>query len=52
LDSPERQPEFLNTLPLKRLVMPEEISQTVWFLANEGTFFSGEIISPNAGAVI
>ena len=52
LDSPERQPEFLNTLPLKRLVKPEEISQTVWFLANEGTFFSGEIISPNAGAVI
>ncbi len=52
LDSPERQPEFLNTLPLKRLVRPEEISQTVWFLANEGTFFSGEIISPNAGAVI
>ena len=52
LDSPERQPEFLNTLPLKRLVKPEEISQTVWFLANEGTFCSGEIISPNAGAVI
>ena len=52
LDSPERQPEFLNTLPLKRLVKPEEISQAVWFLANEGTFFSGEIISPNAGAVI
>ena len=52
LNSPERQPEFLNTLPLKRLVKPEEISQTVWFLAIEGTFFSGEIISPNAGAVI
>jgi NAD(P)-dependent dehydrogenase (short-subunit alcohol dehydrogenase family) len=51
-DSPERQPEFLNTLPLKRLVKPEEISQAVWFLASEGTFFSGEIISPNAGAVI
>lgn len=52
LNSPERQPEFLNTLPLKRLVKPEEISQAVWFLASEGTFFSGEIISPNAGAVI
>ena len=51
-DSPERKPEFLNTLPLKRLVKPEEISQTVYFLATEGTFFSGEIISPNAGAVI
>ena len=52
LNSPERQPEFLNTLPLKRLVKPEEISQAVWFLASEGTFFSGEMISPNAGAVI
>lgn len=48
----ERSSEFLNTLPLKRLVKAEEISQTVYFLATEGTFFSGEIISPNAGAVI
>ncbi|MEY3470179.1 MAG: hypothetical protein RLZZ575_639 [Actinomycetota bacterium] len=52
LDSPERKPEFLNTLPLKRLVKPEEISLAVYFLATEGTFFSGEVISPNAGAVI
>ena len=48
----ERSPEFLNTLPLKRLVKPEEISQAAYFLVTEGTFFSGEIISPNAGAVI
>ena len=51
-NSPERKPEFLNTLPLKRLVKPEEIAQTTYFLATDGTFFSGEIISPNAGAVI
>lgn len=44
LDSPERQPEFLNTLPLKRLVKPEEISQTVWFLANEGTFLVAKLL--------
>lgn len=52
LNSFERSSDFLNTLPLKRLVKPEEISQAVWFLATEGTFFSGEIISPNAGAII
>lgn len=52
LDSPERAPDFLNTLPLKRLVKADEIAHAVWFMATEGTFFSGEIISPNAGAII
>jgi NAD(P)-dependent dehydrogenase (short-subunit alcohol dehydrogenase family) len=52
LDSPERTSDFLNTLPLKRLVKADEIAHAVWFMATEGTFFSGEIISPNAGAII
>jgi len=51
-NSPERGKDFLNTLPLKRLVMPEEIANAVWFLSEHATFCSGEIISPNAGAVI
>ena len=50
--SPWRDPAYLATLPLRRLVLPEEIAATVQFLADEGTFFCGEIISPNAGAVI
>lgn len=50
-DSPWRAPDYLATLPLRRLVAPEEISRTVAHVI-EATFMTGEIISPNAGAVI
>lgn len=51
-DSPWRAPDYLRTLPLRRLVVPEEIAQTIAFLVEEATFVTGEIVSPNAGAVI
>jgi NAD(P)-dependent dehydrogenase (short-subunit alcohol dehydrogenase family) len=51
-DSPWRDPSYLATLPLGRLAAPEEIALTVAFLVEDGTFCSGEIISPNSGAVI
>ncbi len=51
-DSPWRAPEYLATLPLGRLVTPEEVAQTVLYLVEEGTYFAGQTISPNAGAVI
>lgn len=51
-DSPWRAPAYLATLPLGRLVAPEEISRTVAYVLEEATFMIGEIISPNAGAVI
>lgn len=51
-DSPSRAPGYLATLPLGRLVTPEEVAQTVLFLVEEGTYFAGQTISPNAGAVI
>lgn len=51
-DSPWRQPDYLETLPLKRLVTAEEIAETVAFVIDEGTYFAGQTISPNAGAVI
>ena len=51
-DSPWRDPAFLKTLPLRRLVRPEEVAETVLFLAEEGDYFCGQVISPNAGAVI
>jgi 2-hydroxycyclohexanecarboxyl-CoA dehydrogenase len=51
-DSPWRDPLFLETLPLRRLVRPEEVAEAVLFLAEEGNYFCGQIISPNAGAVI
>jgi 2-hydroxycyclohexanecarboxyl-CoA dehydrogenase len=51
-DSPWRDADYLDTLPLRRLVAPEEIALAVAFLAEEATYMTGEIVSPNAGAVI
>lgn len=51
-DSPWREPAYLDTLPLRRLVVPEEVALTVAYLVEEATFMTGEILSPNAGAVI
>jgi NAD(P)-dependent dehydrogenase (short-subunit alcohol dehydrogenase family) len=51
-DSPWRDAEYLATLPSGRLVVPEEVALVVAFLVEEGTFTTGEILSPNAGAVI
>ncbi|MEI8057259.1 MAG: SDR family oxidoreductase [Actinomycetes bacterium] len=51
-DSIWREPEYLATLPLGRLVTPQEIAGAVFYLASEGSQYCGEVISPNAGAVI
>jgi NAD(P)-dependent dehydrogenase (short-subunit alcohol dehydrogenase family) len=51
-DSIWREPEYLATLPLGRLVTPAEIAGAVYYLVTEGTAFCGEVLSPNAGAVI
>ncbi len=51
-DSPWRAPDYLATLPLRRLVRPEEVARCVAFLVDEGTFCVGEVLNPNAGAVI
>lgn len=51
-DSPWREPAYLATLPIRRLVAPEEVALTVAFLLEDGSYLTGEIISPNAGAVI
>lgn len=50
--SPWREPGYLATLPLRRLVKPEEIAHAVYYLATEGSMYCGEVLSPNAGAVI
>jgi 2-hydroxycyclohexanecarboxyl-CoA dehydrogenase len=47
-----REPDYLATLPLRRLVRPEEVACTVCYLAPEGSMYCGEVLSPNAGAVI
>ena len=51
-DSPWRRPAYLESLPLGRLVRPEEAADTVLFVLEEGTYFYGQTLSPNAGAVI
>jgi 2-hydroxycyclohexanecarboxyl-CoA dehydrogenase len=50
--SPWREPDYLATLPLRRLVTPAEIAHTVCYLATEGVMYCGDVFSPNAGAVI
>jgi 2-hydroxycyclohexanecarboxyl-CoA dehydrogenase len=51
-DSLWRQPGYLATLPLGRLVTPGEIAHAVYYLATEGSMYCGEVLSPNAGAGI
>ena len=51
-DSPWRRPAYLDSLPLGRLVRPDEVADTVMFVLEEGTYFCGQTVSPNAGAVI
>ncbi len=51
-DSLWRKPDYLGTLPLGRLVRPDEIAATLYYLATEGVMYCGEVLSPNAGAVI
>ena len=51
-DSLWRKPDYLATLPLGRLVTPQEIAHAVYYLATEGGMYCGEVLSPNAGAVI
>ncbi|MGD0083382.1 MAG: SDR family oxidoreductase [Acidimicrobiales bacterium] len=50
-DSLWRRPDYLASLPLGRLVTPREIAHTVHYLATSA-MYCGEVLSPNAGAVI
>ena len=51
-DSPWRAPEYLATLPCRRLARPEEIARVIRFLLEDGAQIAGEVISVNSGAVI
>jgi NAD(P)-dependent dehydrogenase (short-subunit alcohol dehydrogenase family) len=50
--SPWRAEEFLSTLPVRRLVRPDEIAAAVLFLLEARTALQGQVVSPNAGATI
>lgn len=48
-----RGEEYLQTLPVRRLSTPAEIGEAVAFLGTaEASFFTGQVVSPNAGTVI
>jgi NAD(P)-dependent dehydrogenase (short-subunit alcohol dehydrogenase family) len=52
-DSPWRAPDYLATLPARRLARPDEIAEVVAYLVGDDAgFCTGEVISPNSGAVI
>ncbi len=52
-DSPWRAPDYLATLPNRRLTRPDEIARIVSFLLDpDAAYCTGEVISPNGGAVI
>jgi NAD(P)-dependent dehydrogenase (short-subunit alcohol dehydrogenase family) len=44
--------DYLDTLPARRLGSPEEVALCVAWLIDEDTFCVGEVLNPNAGAVI
>jgi NAD(P)-dependent dehydrogenase (short-subunit alcohol dehydrogenase family) len=51
-DSPWRAPEYLATLPSRRLCRPDEVARAVSFLLADEGFCVGEVLSPNSGSVI
>jgi len=44
---------YLGSLPLRRLSTPEEIAATIAFVASDAaSYLTGEVVSPNSGAVV
>lgn len=50
--SPWRADDFLSTIPVRRLVRPDEIAAAVRFLVRSGPALAGQVVSPNSGATI
>jgi 3-oxoacyl-[acyl-carrier protein] reductase len=49
----DRAPESVQALPLRRLGRPDDIAATALFLASpDGDWYTGQVLSPNGGAVI
>lgn len=51
-DSPWRAPDYLATLPLRRLTFPREVARCVEYLVCDATFSVGDVVNVNSGAVI
>lgn len=48
----ERTPEYVASLPLGRLIRPDEVAEAVRMVVLDEHNLVGQVISPNAGAVI
>lgn len=51
-DSPWRADDFLSTIPVQRLVRPDEIAAAVRYVVRSGPALNGQVLSPNSGATI
>jgi 2-hydroxycyclohexanecarboxyl-CoA dehydrogenase len=48
-----RTPEYLASLPVRRVSTPAEIAATIAFLASDtASYVTGQVLSPNSGAVV
>lgn len=47
-----RTEAYLRTLPARRLVRPDEVARAVRFLVEDGDYYVGQVVSPNAGIVM
>jgi NAD(P)-dependent dehydrogenase (short-subunit alcohol dehydrogenase family) len=53
LPASERTAELIAKIPLGRIGTPDEIASVIWFLVSPAnTWMTGQVISPNGGAVI
>jgi 3-oxoacyl-[acyl-carrier protein] reductase len=53
LTDDERSESYARSLPLGRLGRPEEIAATIAFLcSDDATWYAGQVLSPNGGAVM
>ena len=44
--------ELCDETPLGRLGRADEVANTIYYLAQDNTFITGQVISPNGGLVI
>ena len=50
---PETKAALGEETPLERLGTPEDVAETIWFLAGPGgDYFTGQVLAPNGGFVI
>ncbi|WP_054970031.1 SDR family NAD(P)-dependent oxidoreductase [Alicyclobacillus ferrooxydans] len=52
LSSVKERTAYMASIPLQRFAAPEEVADTVRFLAVSGDYFTGQVLSPNGGEVM